>query len=263
MTIHLRARALDFAYAERPVLHGVTLELAAGQLAALVGPNGSGKTTLLRLLDGILRPTRGVVELEDQDLRRIPARALARRLALVPQDRRAAFGFTVREMVMLGRTPYARALAGPSRTDRRIVEEMLRLTGTAFMADRLYSALSGGEQQRVAITMALAQEPQVLLLDEPTVHLDINHQVEVLELVRRLNRERGLSVLATMHDLNLAALYFDRVFMIQNGCLVAQGTPTEVLTAERIQAVFHARVAVQPHPTRAQTPQLVVIPPAE
>ncbi len=169
------------------------------------------------------------------------------------------FGFTVYEMVMLGRTPHVRPLVGVSARDRQIVLEQMRLTGVADLASRPFNELSGGERQRVVVAMALAQEPEILLLDEPVVHLDISHQVEILELVKRLNRERGLTVLATMHDLNLAALYFDRLILLERGQVVADGTPAQVVQEERIRRVFGATVQVQEHPTR-RTPHVVLLP---
>lgn len=256
----LTARNISFAYADAPTLTEVNLTLVPRGLCALIGPNGSGKTTLLNLLAGILRPTRGVVEWQGTDIRELARRELARRIALVPQELNIAFGFTVREMVMLGRTPYLHAFAGPTRHDEAIVENILRQTETLALSERLVTELSGGEKQRVVMAMALAQEPKILLLDEPTVHLDINHQIEILELLRRLNRGSGLTVLATMHDLNLAALYFDELTMLERGRVVANGSPATVLRAEQIQQVFDARVQIQSHPTREQTPQIVLLP---
>ncbi len=265
----LGARELSFAYAEAPALQDINLELRHGSLRALVGPNGSGKTTLLKLLARILEPTRGAVEWQGADIKQLPRRELARRIAYVPQDLNVAFGFTVREMVLLGRTPYVGAFAGPSASDQRVVENVLALTGTEAFANRLITELSGGERQRVVIALALAQvtddaapgdKPAVLLLDEPTVHLDINHQLEILELLRRLNRERGLTVLATMHDLNLAALYFDELIILERGRIVASGSPASVLNVERIRRVFNADVQIASHPTRVDTPQIVLLP---
>lgn len=238
----------------------VDFALASGALRALLGPNGSGKTTLLKILAGILPPARGVVKYQDTDLKKMSRREIARRIALVPQELNLQFSFTVRQMVMLGRTPHSRALGGPSKHDREIVERVMDMTAIAAMRDRVITELSGGEQQRVVIAMALAQEPQILILDEPTVHLDINHQIEILDLVRKLNRERGLTVLATMHDLNLAALYFDDIVLLERGRIAAQGAPAAVLEPERIRAIFNARVLVQPHPARAQLPQVIMLP---
>ena len=167
--------------------------------------------------------------------------------------------FSAYEMVMMGRTPHVRPILGAGPRDRQVVVEKMELTATSALAERPFGELSGGEKQRVIIAMALAQEPEILLLDEPTVHLDINHQVEILELIKRLNRREGLTVLATMHDLNLAALYFDRLILLDEGQVAANGSPAEVLREESIRQVFQADVQVQEHPTRC-TPQVVVLP---
>ncbi len=256
----LAAQNISFAYAAAPTLTDVSLALAPHSRRALIGPNGSGKTTLLKLLAGILTPTHGAVEWQGEDIGKSTRREMARRLALVPQELNVAFGFTMRELVLLGRTPHLQAFAGPTRHDREVVEKTLELTELRGLADRLVTELSGGEKQRAVMAMALAQEPEVLLLDEPTVHLDINHQIEILELLRRLNRDCGLTVLATMHDLNLAALYFNELMMLERGRAVASGTPAEVLSAERIGRVFDATVHIQPHPTHGNTPQVVLLP---
>ncbi|MCG3142119.1 MAG: Iron(3+)-hydroxamate import ATP-binding protein FhuC [Anaerolineae bacterium] len=260
MTNLLSAEKISFAYNNAPTLTEIDFALASGALRALLGPNGSGKTTLLKVLTGILPPARGAVKYAGADLKSMSRREIARRIALVPQELNLQFGFTVRQMVMLGRTPHTGALSGPSKQDRAIVQDVMEMTEIGAMQDRVITELSGGEQQRVVIAMALAQEPHVLLLDEPTVHLDINHQIEILDLVRKLNRERGLTVLATMHDLNLAALYFDDLVLLERGRIVAQGAPSEVLSAERIHAVFNANVLIQPHPARTDAPQVILLP---
>ncbi len=260
MTSLLSAENISFAYAKLSTLVEVDFTLRPGALRALLGPNGSGKTTLLKILAGILSPTRGVVKYQDTDLKKMSRREIARRIALVPQELNLQFSFTVQQMVMLGRTPHSHALGGPSKQDREIVERVMDMTAIAAMRDRVITELSGGEQQRVVIAMALAQEPQILILDEPTVHLDINHQIEILDLTRKLNRERGLTVLATMHDLNLAALYFDDIVLLERGRIAAQGAPAAVLEPERIHAIFNAKVLVQPHPARAQLPQVIMLP---
>ncbi len=260
MSALLSAQNLSFSYANVPTLIDIDFALECGALRALLGPNGSGKTTLLKLLTGILQPTRGAVLYDDADLKTLSRREIARRVALVPQELNLQFGFSVRQMVMLGRTPHVSALGGPSKQDREVVERVMEMTEIQEMRERVVTELSGGEQQRVVIAMALAQEPQALLLDEPTVHLDISHQIEILDLVRKLNRERGLTVLATMHDLNLAALYFDDLVLLERGRIVAQGTPSDVLNAERIREVFNANVLIQPHPAREDAPQVVLLP---
>ncbi|MFQ6014337.1 MAG: ABC transporter ATP-binding protein [Anaerolineae bacterium] len=255
----LQAHGVDFSYYDGLVLEGVNLKLATGDLVALIGPNGSGKTTLLKLLNGLLAPQRGFVHLDGLDMHTMNRRQIARQIARVPQETKVPVAFTAWEMVMIGRTPYARILAGETAEDRRVVEETMELTHTTDLGDRPFNELSGGEQQRVVMAMALAQEPQILLLDEPTVHLDINHQVEILGLIQRLNRERGLTVLAAMHDLNLAALYFNRLVLLDGGRIVADGPPLDVLQERNVKQVFRASVRVQKHPLR-DVPHLVVIP---
>jgi len=255
----LAAQGVDFSYYDGLVLKGVNLALETGELVALVGPNGSGKTTLLKVLGGLLRPKRGEVSLYRRDLRLLGRREIAQRMALVPQETVMPFAFTAWEMAMLGRTPYARPFFGAKARDEAVVREMMELTETLHLAERPFGELSGGERQRVIIAMALAQEPKVLLLDEPTVHLDISHQMEILELLVRLNRDRGLTVLASMHDLNLAALYFRRLVMMNGGSIVAEGAPQEVLVEERIRKVFGAEVEVRPHPRR-EVPQITLLP---
>lgn len=264
----LAAQHVEFRYPDHPVLQGVNLALGRGGLVALLGPNGSGKTTLLKILCGILRGQVGQVLWNGAPVSAVDRRTVARGIALVPQELVVPFAFTVAEVVALGRTPHLRPILGESARDRAAVELALALTETQGLAARYFGDLSGGEKQRVVIAMALAQilngkddaGPAVLLLDEPTVHLDVNHQVQVLELVQKLNRERGLTILATMHDLNLASLYFDRLMLLNQGRIITEGTPAEVLSKERVEQVFATGVVVQPHPTRG-VPQVVLVPP--
>jgi iron complex transport system ATP-binding protein len=262
----LGADKITFAYDDHAVLRDVDIDLPRGALVALLGPNGSGKTTLLKILCGILSPRAGRVAWNGGNLAALKRREVARRIALVPQELIVPFAFTVRELVGLGRTPHVRPLFGEMARDRAAVEQAFELTETGTFADRFFGELSGGERQRVVIAMALAQvlgdsaDDAVLLLDEPTVHLDINHQIEVLELIRKLNRERGLTVLATMHDLNLASLYFDRLILLNEGRVVTQGTPRQVLSKERVKDIFGAEVLIQAHPTHADVPHIVLLP---
>ena len=265
----LSAEQIEFAYNGHAVLHRVNIALGRGDLVALLGPNGSGKTTLLKILCGIFPPRAGRVQLEARELGARHRRDIARRIALVPQELNVPFAFTVREVISLGRTPHLRPLLGEMPRDREAVEHALELTATRALADRYFADLSGGERQRVVIAMALAQvadpahsdaEPAALLLDEPTVHLDINHQIEVLELIEKLNRDRGLTVLATIHDLNLAALYFDRLILLNEGRIVTAGTAREVLSKERVENVFGAQVMIEAHPTRVDAPHIVLMP---
>lgn len=256
----LCASGIDFSYHQSLVLEGVNLDLRVGDLLGLIGPNGSGKTTLLKVLSGLLTPQRGWVRLFGQDLRDLTRREIAKAIAVVPQELEVPYAFTAQEMVMMGRTPHVRPLLGAGQHDRELVGRAIKQVGIDDLATRPFQELSGGERQRVIIAMALAQEPRVLLLDEPTVHLDINHQVEVLELLRRLNREAGITVLATMHDLNLAALFFERLVLLNRGEVVAEGPPEDVLGEDLVRRVFGADVRVERHPT-VDVPHMVLLPP--
>ena len=244
----LVANAVTYRINDRALVDGVSLGVAAGEVLALVGPNGAGKSTLLKLLSGDLAPHAGEVTLDGRPLTRYGARELALRRALLPQQTILQFAFTARAVVTMGRHPHL-GMAGDSPTDAVMVEEALARTETLPLAERVYPSLSGGEQARVSLARVLAQEAPVLLLDEPTAALDLRHQQVVLRVARELARE-GAAVLAVLHDLNLAATHADRVALLADGRLVADGTPWEVLTAERLSAVFAHPVAVVPHPQR-------------
>lgn len=256
----VEAREVDFSYYDGLVIKSVSLGLKRGDMVGLIGPNGSGKTTLLRILSGFLPPKSGSVYLLGRNLGEMSRRDIARLIAVVPQELEMLFSFSVWEMVMMGRTPHVGRLLGAVRRDREVVERVMERVGIQNLAQRPFQELSGGERQKVIVAMALAQEPDILLLDEPTVHLDINHQVEVLELLRRLNMESGLTVLATMHDLNLAALYFDNLVLLNEGEIFSHGTPEEVLQEANIRRVFEASVEIQKHPTLG-VPHMVILPP--
>jgi iron complex transport system ATP-binding protein len=223
---------------ESLVLQRLSLEIGDGDIVALVGPNGSGKSTLLRALGRVLKPRRGTVYLDGRAMREWPTREVARRLALLPQGPTLAADLTVGELVWLGRSPHQGILGLPTRADHEAVREAMRETGIDAMTSRRVSELSGGERQRVWVAMALAQQPQVLLLDEPTTFLDLNHQLEVLDLIRYLNREHGLTVVMVLHDLNQAARYARRIVALKEGEIFADGTPAEVLTPLTLREVF-------------------------
>jgi iron complex transport system ATP-binding protein len=226
----------------REVLRSVDVTLARGDLVALVGTNGSGKTTLLRLLTGVLRPDAGVVRFEGRPLADWRRLDLARRVAVLPQQLDLPVGFRVAELVGMGRAPHARRLFASTETDDRAVARALADAGALDLADRFAEELSGGERQRLLVAMALAQEPDLLLLDEPTLHLDLAHQVALLAAIRRLRDQRGLTVLAVLHDLNLAAAFAPRVAVLDEGRVVADGPPAEVLTPDLVRRVFGVHV---------------------
>jgi iron complex transport system ATP-binding protein len=255
----LAAHDVCFGYDGHEVVHEVSLAIAPGDLVALVGPNGSGKTTLLKLLSGGRSPGSGDVVLHGRPLKRYPARERARRIAVVPQHTDPGLTFRVRELVEMGRTPHTGLLALLSPQDAGAVDRALSLTATDELAGRRFCELSGGEQQRVVLAMALAQESDFILLDEPTVHLDLLHQYELLELLRRLHRERQVGVLAVLHDLNLAALYFNRIAVLSRGRLIGEGPPADILHSTDVLRVFEAPLQVIDHPMTG-TPQVLLRP---
>ena len=235
---------LTAGYGRDPVLRDLSLTLHAGALTALIGPNGAGKSTLLRCFAGLLRPTAGRVLLEGDDLCALGREAIARRIAVVPQMSETIFPFTVREIVGLGRIARLGALARATAEDAAAVDRAIGDLGLGGLATRRIDTVSGGERQRAVLAMALAQEPRVLLLDEPTVHLDPAHQRSTLDHIRRLAHVRGLMCVAVLHDLNLASAMCDRVVVIDHGRVVADGAPSEVVDEATIQEVFGAGLAV-------------------
>ncbi|MDZ4230872.1 MAG: ABC transporter ATP-binding protein, partial [Dehalococcoidales bacterium] len=230
------------------ILRDINLSVKAGEMVGLIGPNGSGKTTLIKLTSGILKPKRGNIKLDGADLNRMSRNSIARCVAVVPQQFHTPFAFTTSEVVMMGRTPFIRTIAGETAADREAAATAMELAGISQFAQRRFDELSGGEKQKVILAMALAQQPGLLLLDEPTTHLDIWHQVETLELVKNLNVSHNLTVIAAIHDLNLAALYFDRLILLKAGSVLADGTPSQVLTEDSIRGAFSASVRVEKHP---------------
>ncbi len=250
MSLELRDLCVDIA--GRRIVSGITLSVADGQVAGLLGPNGSGKSTILKAIYRARRPVAGHVLVDGSDVRQMRPRMAARRVAMVAQENLIDFGFTVREMVMIGRTPHKGPFDRDSKDDQAIVQDAMQRTGCTDLADRRFHSLSGGEKQRVLIARALAQGADHLILDEPTSHLDIRYQISVLELVAGL----GVTVLTALHDLNLAALFCDTVHVLADGRLIAAGSPAKVITPEIIRAAYGADVLVVDHPDTG-TPQLL------
>ncbi|MFD3746106.1 ABC transporter ATP-binding protein [Nocardia sp. NPDC058633] len=238
MTLH--AEGIGWTRGGQPVLNGVSVSPERGETIGLLGPNGSGKSSLLRLLAGIDRPDDGRVLLDNTDLRALRRRQVARRVAVVDQHADTELDITVREVVRLGRIPHGGVFGGDESADRTSVERAMEDTGIAGHAERRWHTLSGGERQRAQIARALAQDPDELLLDEPTNHLDIQHQLEILALVAAL----PLTSYIALHDLNLAAMYCDRVVVLDRGRVVAVGTAAEVITAELVEQVYRVRATV-------------------
>lgn len=253
MPMPLSAQQIEIQYGPNalPVLTQFTLGVHPGVFLGVIGPNGSGKSTLVRALSRALRPAGGRVLLDETDLYGdLSAREAAQKIAVMPQDTTVSLDFTVREVVRMGRAPHLprRPFAGETSQDEQIVSEALCVAGVEALAERVVTTLSGGERQRVFLARALAQQPAVILLDEPTSHLDLRHQTETLTRVRDLAHRQGKAVLAVLHDLNLAAAYCDALVLLQGGRIIAQGTPHEVLTAENLGRVYDARVWVRCHP---------------
>ena len=244
----LGAELVTVGYGGDPVIRDLTLDVPDGLVTAIVGPNGCGKSTLLRTLARLLKPTSGRVRLDGDAIDAAPTREVSRRLALLPQSPIAPDGLLVRDLVGRGRHPHQRWFRQWSPTDEDVVETSLRMTNTWDLRDRAIDELSGGQRQRAWIAMTLAQDTDLMLLDEPTTFLDLAHQVEVLDLVCRLNRERGRTVALVLHDLNLAARYSDLVVVMKDGVVVTQGSPREVFTVELLDDVFGLQADVLDDP---------------
>jgi iron complex transport system ATP-binding protein len=245
MSSVIEVRNLSFSYGRRPALRDVCLKVDRGERIALLGPNGSGKSTLLKILSRVLEVRSGEVLVEDKAIKSYDRRSLCKRVAVVPQETHLSFPYTVAEVVLMGRAGFVSAFALESKRDLEVARESMRLTDTWGFADRHLHELSSGEKQRVILARALAQEAETLLLDEPTTFLDIKHQIDIHEMVRQLSRQRNLTVIAALHDLNLASLYFPRLVLLKEGSVYASGTPNEILTEQRIYEVYGARVRVE------------------
>jgi iron complex transport system ATP-binding protein len=244
----LAADALTLAYGDRVIVDDLQLEVPPGRITAIVGANGCGKSTLLRALARLISPKAGQVVLDGKALHARPSKEVARTLGLLPQSPIAPEGIAVADLVGRGRHPHQKLLARWSARDYEVVAQSLAVTGTDDLADRSVDELSGGQRQRVWIAMALAQETDILLLDEPTTFLDVAHQVEVLDLLTDLNRDRGTTIVMVLHDMNLAARYADHLFALRSGRIVASGAPNEVMTSELIREVFDLDALVVPDP---------------
>lgn len=235
---------ISFRIGTRTILSGIDLTLAPGRLVGLIGPNGSGKSTLLRILAGQQRPDTGTARLLGRDIAGTPARAFARLVAYMPQFTPPAEGMTVRELVSLGRFPWHGALGRFTEADRTKVSEALAAARIEAMAERLVDTLSGGERQRAWLATMVAQDPRCLLLDEPTSALDIAHQVEMLDLLRRLCAERTLSAVVVLHDINMAARVCDEIVALREGRIFARGVPAEILKPAVLEGIYGVRMAV-------------------
>jgi len=246
----LELHDITCAYNSQPIISQISLHVHPGEVLALIGPNGVGKSTLLRAMARLMRPAHGNVILASRDIWQISARDAARSLAFAPQANSEAWSATVEQVVSLGRAPHRGWILPLTAYDDQITRQALEQVGLTPLRDRLSTELSGGEQQRMLLARVLAQEPSVLLLDEPTSHLDLKYQTDILSLVQRLAHQKRLAVIVSLHDLNLAAIYADRVALLSKGALAAIGSPVEVLTSERLTKVYGVPILVLKHPLR-------------
>ncbi|MGD0338763.1 MAG: ABC transporter ATP-binding protein [Bacteroidota bacterium] len=257
--MNLRIENVSFWYTVRPVLQHISFEVQTGEFLSLIGPNGSGKTTLLRLLARLHSPSSGRILLDDLKLSGYSHADIARHIAYVPQDHPTVFPFTVMEVVLMGRSPHLRGIGFERPADIAIAREMMELTDIGDLADHPITALSGGERQRAYLARALAQQASILLLDEPNAHLDIAHQLSIFTIIKHLKTRQALTVISVSHDLNLAAVYSDRIIMLHEGEIAALGTPIEVLTSPLISRVFGTPVLVDRHPWN-NIPRITITP---
>ena len=232
--MNISAKDIHLSYGAREILKGVDIHSENGEFVGLIGPNGSGKSTLLKCIYRILKPNAGQIFLDEEELKAMSIKKSARKMGVVAQHNYYNFEFTVREVVMMGRAPHKKALERDNAKDYEIVEEALKTVGMEGFAQRSFSTLSGGEQQRVILARALAQQTPCLILDEPTDHLDITHQLQLMRIVKNLSA----TVISAIHDLNIAAMFCDRIYALKEGRIIAQGTPREVLTEDFIRQVY-------------------------
>ncbi len=259
MDVALGVKQLACGYGRREVLEDLTFDLHQGEMLGVIGPNGSGKSTLIRALTRILSPSRGSIALYGRPLQHHTVREIACQIAVIPQQTPVTFAFSSLDVVRMGRTPHLRRFRRESSKDREIALEAMRRTDCLAFRDRPIHELSGGERQRVIIARALAQQPSILLLDEPTSFLDLNHQVEIFDLLRHVCASDGLAVLCVSHDLNLASEYTTRLIMLKDGRTYADGPPERILTRGYIKAVFETEVTVIPSPYSG-APQIILKP---
>lgn len=258
----LRIKDLSCGYDAREVIKDISFFVKEGDFLGIIGPNGAGKTTLFRVITRILKPWKGNILYKDKDISRMSHRDFALEVAVIPQILEIPFAFSVEEFVFMGRFPHVGRFETLSEKDYEILKEVLNLTDTFFLRERKISELSGGERQRAILAQGFAQEPHLLLLDEPTSHLDIAHQVQILDLVKRLNKERNLTVIIVLHDLNLASSYCDRLILLNEGTIFREGSPQDVLTYQNIEEVYKTVVVVKKNPISLK-PYILLVPEEE
>lgn len=242
------AQDLRFSYDTHPVLSGLSFQISVGDFVTVVGPNGAGKSTLLKLMAGIMPKFEGSLAFVGRSIAECKPIDLSRKVALVPQETHVVFPFTVDEMILMGRLPYRKGFSFDTEEDLQYAANAMRLTETSELSGKIFNQLSGGEKQRVVLASALAQTPEVLLLDEPTVFLDLRHQVHFYEILERLNQTQGMTIVAVTHDINLAARYAKRMIALRDGAVVAEGIPEQILTPEKLNEIFQIKVSILDRP---------------
>jgi iron complex transport system ATP-binding protein len=243
---------IGFRYNEHWVLRNVSFEVKEGEFIGILGPNGSGKTTLLNVIDGILIPQEGEIWINETSCNKLKRENLAKIIAVVPQESSMIFPFTVQEIVLMGRAPHLGKWRFEGETDFTIARQAMEMTDILSLMNRSMNALSAGERQRVLIARALAQQPQIMLLDEPTAFLDIRHQIDFFDLIKALNKNQTLTVIGVTHDINLASSYCDRLILMRNGNVHCLGSPDEVITESHIREVYETNVTVDRNPVTGQ-----------
>lgn len=252
----INVKNLNWSYDQKEILKDISLKIEGGLFTGIIGPNGSGKTTMAKLLSKLLKTTKKTIFIEDQDLSDIKISQLAKSMAMVPQTTNITYDLTAYEVVLLGRTPHLKRFQQESQADYDIVKAVMEETDTWQYKDRLVHQLSGGERQRVIIARALAQEPEILILDEPVTYLDVHHQIQVMGLIKQLSKTRNMTIVTIIHDLNYALKYCDQVMMLHDGQVFKYGQPIEVVTKENILEVYDLDVNIMEHPV-TQLPLVV------
>jgi iron complex transport system ATP-binding protein len=241
----LQVNNLEFGYKDDLVIKDISFNVKKGKFISIIGPNGSGKSTLLKTLNNLYRPSKGQILLEGRDINSFKKREIAQKIALVPQDTNIDYDFTVEDIVMMGRHPYKNRFEKENDNDYKIINQALEMTNTLGLKKRLITEISGGERQRVIIAKALAQEPSMIFLDEPTSNLDINHQMDILNLLKTFNEEQETTVVLVIHDINLAARYSDEIILLDKGRILGKGSPEEVITVKNIEQAYNMKVAIE------------------
>lgn len=254
----IRVHNVNVSYDGILALDGLSLSVANGEFAGLIGPNGCGKSTLVRVVSGIIKPDEGSVELNDKPLSEMSRNEIARTVAVVPQESHFFLDFSCLDIVLMGRNPYLRRFQAETEKDYEVTLDAMSVTDTTHLRERGINEISGGEKQRIVIARALAQRPRVLLLDEPTAHLDIDHEIEIFDLLKRLNRE-GLTIIVVSHDLNLAAEFCGRILLMVKGKVAAEGRPEDVIAPQVLKSVYGSRIVVEKNP-KTGAPHVLLAP---